>query len=257
MRQVSQVGCNSNVKKYGRYDHETTGFGEVNEERSISHGRHRLKLRHNGYVVFDRTTEGEISAQVVDEMVRAFGYFLGHLPATSKQLGRLEILNRSLYHKIKKGMSEFFRPKLITNLMVEGVLMAEQGKIDKYGPVEPPATVEAANSNDGGSVKPSELAKVYSVAALGVAEATATKQLQQLPLPFADNDNEEWLSSFKVAKILGVTPPTLRNWLYYGRPVVGLRRKKRKELNAKMVGGHLKSKAASVHALAKKISRSI
>ncbi len=73
-------------------------------------------------------------------------------------------------------MSEFFRPKLITNLMVEGVLMAEQGKIDKYGPVEPPATVEAANSNDGGSVKPSELAKVYSVAALGVAEATAAKR---------------------------------------------------------------------------------
>ena len=38
------------------------GCREVNEERSISHGRHRLKLRHNGYVVFDRTTEGEISA---------------------------------------------------------------------------------------------------------------------------------------------------------------------------------------------------
>jgi hypothetical protein len=75
--------------------------------------------------------------------------------------------------------------------------------------------------------------------------------------PFADNDNEEWLSSFKAAKILGVTPPTLRNWLYYGRPVVGLRRKKRKELNAKMIGGHLKFEAASVHALAKKISRSI
>ena len=49
-------------------------------------------------------------------------------------------------------MSEFFRAKLITNLMVEGVLMAEQGKIDKYGPVEPLATVEAANSNDGGFV---------------------------------------------------------------------------------------------------------
>jgi hypothetical protein len=71
----------------------------------------------------------------------------------------------------------------------------------------------------------------------------------------ADNDNEEWLSSFKAAKILGVTPPTLRNWLYYGRPVVGLRRKKRKELNAEMIGGHLKFEAASVHALAKKISR--
>ena len=98
---------------------------------------------------------------------------------------------------------------------------------------------------------------MYSVAALGVAEATVAKRPQQLPLPFADNDNEEWLSSSKAAKILGVTPPTLRNWLYYGRPVVGLHRKKRKELNAKMVGGHLKFKAASVHALAKKISRSI
>ena len=98
---------------------------------------------------------------------------------------------------------------------------------------------------------------MYSVAALGVAEATAAKRPQQLPLPFADNDNEEWLSSFKAAKILGVTPPTLRNWLYYGRPVVGLRRKKRKELNAKMIGGHLKFEAASVHALAKKISRFI
>jgi hypothetical protein len=98
---------------------------------------------------------------------------------------------------------------------------------------------------------------VYSVAALGVAEATAAKQPQRLPLPFADNDNEECLSSFEVAKILGVTPPTLRNWLYYGRPIVGQRRKKRKELNAKMIGGHLKFEAASVHALAKKISRPI
>ena len=92
---------------------------------------------------------------------------------------------------------------------------------------------------------------MYSVAALGVAERTAAKRSQQLPFPFADNNNEEWLSSFKAAKILSVTPPTLRNWLYYGRPVVGLRRKKRKELNAKMIGGHLKFEAASVHALAK------
>ena len=98
---------------------------------------------------------------------------------------------------------------------------------------------------------------MYSVAALGVAEATAAKRPQQSPLPFADNDNEEWLSSFKAAKNLGVTPPTLRNWLYYGHPVVGLRRKKRKKLNAKMIGGHLKSETASVHALAKNISRFI
>ena len=49
----------------------------------------------------------------------------------------------------------------------------------------------AANSNDGGSVKPSEFAKVYSVAALDVAEATVAKRPQQLRLPFAENDNEE------------------------------------------------------------------
>jgi hypothetical protein len=181
------------------------------------------------------------------------------MPITPKQLGRLETISRSVYHSLKKGMGACYRPLLVTQLMAEGILIAERARADKYGPVEPPATVEAANSNDGGSVKPSELAKVYSVAALGVAEAIAAKQPQQLPLPFpfADNDNEEWLSSFKAAKILGVTPPTLRNWLYYGRPVVGLRRKKHKELIAKVIGGHLKFEAASVHALAKTISRFI
>jgi len=106
---------------------------------------------------------------------------------------------------------------------------------------------------EGGSVKPSDLAKVCSVAALGVAEVNS----KQLSLPLAENDNDEWVSSVKAYKILGVTPPTLRNWVYGGRPVPGLRRKKRNELNAKVIGGHLKFEAASVHALAKKVSRFI
>ena len=92
-----------------------------------------------------------------------------------------------------------------------------------------------------------------SVAALGVAEVKA----KQLLLPLAENDNEEWLSTVEAAKILGVTSPTLRNWVHGGRPVTGLRRKKRNELKAKVIGGHLKFEAASVHALAKKVSRLI
>ena len=151
-------------------------------------------------------------------------------------------------------MSEFFRPKLITNLMVEGVLMAEQGKFDKYGSVEPPATVEAANSNDGVTFKTSELAKVWKAGALGVAEAKASRRPEQKSLPLAENDNDKLLSTIEAAKILGVTVQTLRKWVCGGRPVVGLRRKKHNELRLKKIRGHLKFEAASVHALAKKIS---
>jgi len=63
------------------------------------------------------------------------------------------------------------------------------------------------------------------------------------------------LSSVEAARIIEVTVQTLRKWVYEGRPVVGLRRKKRKELNVKKISGHLKFQAASVNALAKKYRR--
>ena len=49
-----------------------------------------------------------------------------------------------------------------------------------------------------------------SVNALGVAEVKS----KQLSLPLAENDNDAWLSTNGAAKILGVTSPTLRNWVY-------------------------------------------
>ena len=87
-----------------------------------------------------------------------------------------------------------------------------------------------------------------------MAEIKAARQPQQKSLPLPENDNDKLLSSVEAARIIGVTVQTLRKWVYEGRPVVGLRRKKRKELNVKKISGHLKFQAASVNALAKKIS---
>ena len=108
--------------------------------------------------------------------------------------------------------------------------------------------------NSGLSSKTSELAKIYTAGALGVAEIKATRQPQQKSLPLPENDNDKLLSSVEAARIIGVTVQTLRRWVYEGRPVVGLRQKKHNELKVKKIKGHLKFEAASVHALAKKIS---
>jgi hypothetical protein len=95
---------------------------------------------------------------------------------------------------------------------------------------------------------------VYSVAALGVAEATAANQPQQLPLPFpfADNDNGEIMSSVEAAEVLGITTQTLRRWIVVGRPMVG--RKRKGELKVKTIGGRYEFEAASVRALAKQLA---
>ena len=94
--------------------------------------------------------------------------------------------------------------------------------------------------NAGLSFKISELAKIYTGGALGVAEIKAARQPQQKSLPLPKNDNDKLLSSVEAARIIGVTVQTLRKWVCEDRPVVGLRRKKRKELNVKKISGHLK-----------------
>ncbi len=164
------------------------------------------------------------------------------MPITPKQLGRLEIISRSVYHSLKKGMGAFCRPLLITQLMAEGILVAEQARADKYGPVEKPSPVTAANSN--GSV--TSLAIVYTAGALGVAAARALRRPAQ-------NDNSYLLSTDEAAVVIGTTPQTLRNWVVEGRSIVGRRRKLKGELKVRQIGGHLKFEPASVTNLANKL----
>ena len=87
-----------------------------------------------------------------------------------------------------------------------------------------------------------------------MAEIKAARQPQQKSLPLPENDNDKLLSSVEAARIIGVTVQALSKWGYEGRPVIGLRRKKREELNVKKISGHLKFDAASVNALVKIIS---
>ncbi len=95
MNQVLEPGTNWNARGFNRYAHENPKFGEVIEERSINHDRHRLKLFHNSKCIFDKTTDDEISDAVIDEIVRGYAYFLNVTPATPKQLGRLAPALRS------------------------------------------------------------------------------------------------------------------------------------------------------------------
>ena len=171
------------------------------------------------------------------------------MPITPKQLGRLETISRSVYHSLKKGMGACYRPLLITQLMAEGILVAEQARTDKYGPVEKPSPVIAANSN--GSV--TSLANVYTAGALGVAAARALRRPEQKPPPPAQNDNSYLLSTDEAAVVIGITPQTLRRWVVEGRSIVGRRRKLKGELKVRQIGGHLKFEPASVTNLANKL----
>jgi hypothetical protein len=95
-------------------------------------------------------------------------------------------------------------------------------------------------------------ATVAKIMVTETAELAAMKAARH-DKPKAANDDEVLLTTSETAEVLEVSAHTVRKWTIEGRPIIGRRRKKKDELKAKQVGGHLRFEAASVHALANKL----
>ena len=94
------------------------------------------------------------------------------------------------------------------------------------------------------------VAKIMVTETAGLAAVKAARHDE----PKAANDDDEvLLTTSETAEVLEVSAHTVRKWTIEGRPIIGRRRKKKDELKAKQVGGHLRFEAASVHALANKL----
>ena len=124
------------------------------------------------------------------------------------------------------------------------VLVAETGRFDKFSDEEAMDETPLA-ANDAA-------ATVAKIMVTETAELAAMKAARH-DKPKAANDDEVLLTTSETAEVLEVSAHTVRKWTIEGRPIIGRRRKKKDELKAKQVGGHLRFEAASVHALANKL----
>jgi hypothetical protein len=125
------------------------------------------------------------------------------------------------------------------------LLVAETGRFDKFSDEEAMDETPVA-ANDAAAT----VAKIIVIETAGLAAVKAARHDE----PKAANDDDEvLLTTSETAEVLEVSAHTVRKWTIEGRPIIGRRRKKKDELKAKQVGGHLRFEAASVHALANKL----